>query len=241
MAVRDTSTGQGNTSGSVQPSCNWPTVAAGDTAIISCCVDAGADTLSPPAGFTAFEATAHPAADGQSVRFAYKLNCTGSESGALTWSGATTSNRDYVCQAVTLSGRDTATIAASAVKVQSTAQSSPASIDANGVTASAGDDLVFMAGGDPTDGSVTWAGTAPSGYTEKQDTARAWSWGYLATKENVSAGATGTVTATETLAGKSTGYASILIRVPAAGGGGAAAYIPRAGVISQAVKRAAYI
>lgn len=173
-----------------------------------------------PAGFTMLKQD-QPALDGQKVALGWK-RLTGADSGSYTFGGS--NSAQWACSAYAFSGRDTGNPpVCSASNVNSAGISSGGNVSANGVSALAGDDLAWIVGFDVGAGTLSsHTLNAPGTYTIRQDDANPdWSWTGGASKDNVGAGATGTVTGTATFAGPSSvGYAAYLVRIPAAAGGG---------------------
>lgn len=226
MAYVDSTSATGN---SDTPSVAVPTgVASGDIVILACAIDAQAavfDTGDWPSGFTELGET-DITADGHTVAVGWK-RLTEADSGSYTF-GALGATADWVCQAVALSGRHASNPpVASSFNVQNTPQSSPITVSANGVTAVDGDDLIWISGPDVTSSGAGNGHTAPTDYTEREDAENAWANLSLATRENVSAGATGTVSGTFALSQDTAGWAAILVRVPLAGAAGGVPPITR--------------
>jgi hypothetical protein len=91
-------------------------------------------------------------------------------------------------------------------------------VTANGVTAVVSDDLVWFGGLDITL-SATIGQTAPTGFTNRattKDTTDGLDVFVIASEDNVSAGATGSISGTITYTTGSSGYAAYLIRIPVA-------------------------
>lgn len=69
-----------------------------------------------------------------------------------------------------------------------------------GVTAASGGDVIWLGGVAPDDDvdifSITSSQTAPTNYTSREESNNLWRIGMLATRDNVSSGATGTLTGT---------------------------------------------
>jgi hypothetical protein len=168
-------------------------------------------TLGFPAGFNVFTEV-EVTLDGQTISCGWK-RLTAADSGSYTITSD--SALDWVCQAAAFSGRDgqlPPVISANATS--NSANASPVSVTANGVTAVTGDDLCWIGALDRSidGGTVTFA--PPTDYTERQDTLNGWSAQSIATRDNVSAGATGSITGTATLSTGTAGWASWLVRIP---------------------------
>jgi len=213
MAYRDSTTASGN---SDTPSVSVPAgVASGDIVVLVAAIDASAavfDTGDYPSGFTELH-DVDVTFDGHSVSVSWK-RLTGSDAGSYTF-GALGASGDWICQAYAFSGRDPSNPPTSTSNIQNSSQSSPVTVTATGVTALDQDDLLWISAPDVNLNDVGTGHTAPSGYSEKEDAENAWSNLSGATKENVSAGATGSVSGTFTMSGNNCGWAAFLIRIPA--------------------------
>jgi hypothetical protein len=195
-------------------------VAADDIVLMPVTNDDTSLTSTYPTGFTSL-GSSNITFDGEKAQLAWKRP-TGADTGSYTTTPTTGAGNTWAAGAVALSGRDTTNPpVASTVAINNTGVSNGGSVTANGVTAVAGDDLVFVAVADPDLNGVITGWTAPAGYTAKVAIEPNWEGILVATKENVSAGATGSVSATIALSGThKAGYAAWLVRVPAAAGGG---------------------
>jgi hypothetical protein len=146
------------------------------------------------------------------------------DSGSYTF--GTSSAADWVCQAYAFSGRDTGNPpVASTANVQNTGQSSPVTVNANGVTALSGDDLLWLDAPDATVTAAVTGHTAPASYTKRQDAVQGFSDASGSTQDNVGAGATGTVSGSFTLSSGTAGYVATLVRIPATAAGGAVSHL----------------
>jgi len=179
-----------------------------------------------PSGFTQlyFETVTR---DGQFVWVGWKRASSESGTYTLQLDNAISQENEYLMQAAAFSGRiaSGSPIGASSSAVENTGQSSPVSINATGVTAAAGDDLVWISAPDVVSGGIGNGHSPPSGYTERSDaegyTARTlWCNLSIATLDNASAGATGTVTGTFSLTSGDSAWCAFLIALTAAAGGG---------------------
>lgn len=205
------------TSGSgTNPSATVPASVVADTIIILLAsIDASAavfDTGDYPSGFTELGETdiTH---DGQTAAICWK-RATGADSGSYAF-GDVGSTNDWTVIALAFSDRHTTNPpVASAVNVNNGANSSPLTTSANGVTAIDNDDLAWLAALDKNNGTSVPACAPPASYTERQDGGAAWTYSAAATRDNVSAGATGTVSGTYTYSAATAGYAAWLIRIP---------------------------
>lgn len=101
----------------------------------------------------------------------------------------------------------------------------------NGVTAAAGDDVIVVSAVAPDDDvdifSITSSQTPPASYTSREEENNLWRIGMLATRDNVSAGATGTLTGTCTFTNAGTAtFGGFVLTMAASGGGGGGSSIP---------------
>ena len=161
----------------------------------------GALTVTFPAGFTVVTADNFlmSAPDGVTGKWAWKI-ATGSEPATYdVLIGGSATLYEAEGTAVAFTGVNTTTpIAASAVTTNTTGNSTPILVALTGVTAVANGAVAYYAILDETSGSSTWSFTPPSGYTERVDVNQPWAAATLATLDNTSAGATGTLTSTAT-------------------------------------------
>jgi hypothetical protein len=212
VAYDNSTTGQGV---STTPAVAVPTgVAAGEIVILTLSYDAPGVTITWPAGFTQLVQGNNT---DQSTAAAWK-RLTGADSGTYNLS-VSGSAFDWVCQAFSFTGRDAVSNpVASAASVDNSSQSTPVSIAANGVTAVAGDDLLWVGALDLSASGAANVFTAPSGYTSRQAQESSGGWAALcgATKDAVGAGATGTVTGSCTLTSATAFDCGLLIRIPGA-------------------------
>lgn len=203
---------------------------ANDILILVLSSDANSSTASPPSGFTQLAKDTWTTPDGQ-VAVIWWKRAVGSDS--LTVTGMI-SNASKLLRCFAWSGRHTTNppvISTSALNQSSNA--SPTTLTANGVTALSGDDLFWLGALDVTVASATNTFIQPTGYTSQGssvDTADNFDVIAAATKDNVAAGATGTVSGTLTHSG-SAGWDAYVIRIPSAGGGASAFDIPQLGMM----------
>jgi hypothetical protein len=197
--------------------------ADGDGMVVGIALDNVAGTVNTLAGWTA-----HPGnpktitADGQRMYSFYKV--AASEGASYVWTVDLAGSSGICAAMASFSGRAASPFSVTPTSLSSnTASASPRAMDVTGLTPTAGADLCYIGGLDVV-GSPSVSFTPPSGYTEAVDTQEA---GHnasitLAYKENVAASATGTVSATGTLASGTAGYAAFLYSIDASGGGGGA-------------------
>jgi hypothetical protein len=167
-----------------------------------------------PSGFTELS-TSNMANNSSTVACAWKR--ASGESGNYTVS---TTTGDYKAAAMAAySGRDTVSAPAVVATINNTSSISPRSCDATGVTAVQGDDIVYFLC--QNNGGITFTHSPPTNYTERVEaTPGSWVSLSLSDRENVSVGATGTLTGTLTQAGESTGFGAFVIRIPATAAAG---------------------
>lgn len=193
--------------------------ATDDIAILVVGVDEfQAQTITWPSGFTQLGNTLILAPDGAILAFAWK-RLTGADSGNYTIT-LSSSTGDHLAECALFSGRHTTNPpVASTIATNTTANSSPISVDATGLTAVTGDDLLWIGAADTTAGNGGTSWSPPSTFTEQKDDVNAGPTGFcngsIATKDNVSSGATGTITGTF-IATVTAGWLASLVRIPAA-------------------------
>ena len=232
MAYHDSTTASG---ASETPSVAVPNaggaspLAADDIVILVAALDDVTSTAAAgdwPTGFTEL-GEAQPSGDGHAVVVGWK-RLTAADTGSYTFGsldGGGGTTPDWVCQAFAFRGRHTTDPPVmSTIAVNNANNTSPVSVTANGVTAVGGDDLIMISAPDVRGSGIGNGHATPTDFTEREDAENAWSNLAGFTRENVSAGATGNITATFSHTGGATGsgWAAILIRipsVPAAGGG----------------------
>lgn len=222
MAYLDSTTNGAN---SATPSVTVPVGAAsGVIALGAIGIDSQPDQVDPadlPSGWVELAET-DITFDGQTAWLGYK-RLSAADAGSYTW-GSVGSAADYVCQCMLLSGRHATNppvVSATAV-VNTGGGGTSMTVTANSVTALAGDDLVWVSVPDVNASGAGNGHTAPAGYTKAEDAEFLWANLCMAYKENVGAGATGTVSGSFAYTSNA-GYAAWLVRVPAAAGGSSVA------------------
>jgi hypothetical protein len=198
---------------------SWGSISASNFLLVVVNADFSGDTFTPPSGWTA-GTQVDIGYDGQSTRYWYKENASGSEA-SESWS--CNASADQIWNAAVLTGRATSSaldFATTTTKNES-GVSSPAVIGLTSGTATSGSDVVAFCVLDTGDNGAGWSFTAPALYTETSDTSFGWSSMGSAKKENVSAGALGTLSFTATSIGNATGYTGFVFSVKASGGGAA--------------------
>lgn len=159
--------------------------------------------------------------DGQSARYYDKI-ATGGEGATVAVASLATGDTTVII--ASWSGRNTVAPRTFTPHVATKASdsSSPIAIsDTVTGTAATGDD-VAMFGMLDSHGIAGWTFTSTAGgLTMRVSQDAAWVPAFLMTKDNVSAGALGTITATGTNAGNAAGWGSVVISIAAGAGGGA--------------------
>ena len=218
MAYRDSTV---VTVANADPSVAVPSgVQAGDIVILAYSADQASYDPSSywPSGFTELSHY-NNTLDGHSTGTAYK-RLTGADSGTYTLGGLTGCGSTILI-AVAFSGRHVSNNPVDSTDAtDDTGNSSPVTVTANGVTAVDADDLLWVGGLDKTAGICVTSCAPPSGFTECEDSSYIWASISTAYKENVAAGATGTVAGTFTLSVLTAGWVAWVIRIPSDGGGG---------------------
>jgi hypothetical protein len=192
--------------------------ASGDIAIMSVTTDASTNDLGVakwPSGFAVLDELVSSTTDGMSSAVGWK-RLSGADSGTYDFTSIGTSTQ-WLVHVVLLRGRHASNNPAiSTLAQQQTGQNSPVTITANGVTAVDGDDLLYIDTPDTTDGGTSLGHVVDGTFTERQDTQNGFATMVTATKENVSAGATGSISATFTMSGiTQCGWGAWVVRVPA--------------------------
>ena len=158
-----------------------------------------------PSGFTVLESGTF-GGDGAFYWVGWK-RAGGSESGYVFTLNAGAGLRRWAISATALSGRSTG----GSVITDSTAGAS----GAPSITALAGDDLVYFNFADTNSVDGISAFAPPASFTERADLINSWAFMETATQDNVSAGATGTISGTETGSGYSTYEVLVAVAAPA--------------------------
>jgi len=189
--------------------------------------DVASQVITPPSGWTSAATALDPGSpDGHSYRLYRKV--ASSEPSSWTWTIGNSTDCTIVVGA--WSGRDTAATVTPVETNNTTNNGTPISVAMNGVTAASGDDIAVFFGLDKAANDGIWGSTPPTNYTEREDgDTTSWVYGgYLCTRDNVSSGATGTLTATATRSAGSggAGFSGWVIALPATGGGGPT-FVPR--------------
>jgi hypothetical protein len=201
---------------------------ADDIVILVCTIDNSAaafDTADWPTGFTELAEAGVAAHDGQRAAVGWK-RLTGADTGTYTFGSLGGGTPWFVCQAFAFRGRHTTNPPVVSSNATNTgANASPVTITANGVTAVTGDDLLWISAPDVDALNIGNGHTAPSTYTEAEDGEAGFSNLSGAYKNNVAAGATGTVSGTFALTSGAADWIAWLVRIPAAASGAIAGTI----------------
>lgn len=173
-----------------------------------------------PSGFTQLDDKVL-LTDGETTGIAWK-RLTAADTGNYTLSDMTANGCDFngwTGHAHLFRGRNTTNPPVIGTVGTASGVGTPQSATANGVTAVEGDDLLYAAIGDLVLGSGTSSFTQPTGFTVRENsqspTASVLDRLYGATKDNQSAGATGSITSTLSWTSLNGAWAAWLIRIPA--------------------------
>ena len=218
MAYRSSVTSTSNVSGTLG---GTPTGLAAHDYLCGVYVGDGSGTPTVPTGWTSRLNQDQATPDGQIFRFADKLDATGSDAVGWTTVSSTGNSVINACW----SGRNNTTPRTALVgTTDTTARSSGFAETITGVTAAGGDDIAVFMQTDETASSNAWSFSTITSYTEREDVATAdWMAVGLDTRDNVSAGATGSLSCTISSAAGTTGFGAIVVAIAAAT---AAASIP---------------
>jgi hypothetical protein len=211
MAYRDSTVNSGN---STTPSVAVPTCAIGDIMLLACTLDGlpNYEVGDWPTGFTElgeFQLTF----DTQGIAVGWK-RLTVVDSGTYTF-GVLGGTGDFVCQAFSFSGRhatDPPTI--STVAGNDAGVASPVTVTANGVTAVQGDDLFHLMASDLNATGIGGTFTAPTNFTLGEGLLFGWAGLAGSYRNNVSAGATGSIAGSFTLSSGLSAWAGWTVRIP---------------------------
>lgn len=193
-----------------------PAGVADNDVLLAYCAHDGAptDTITFPAGWTLLDSAGQAAPDGQNAQLFWKLAASEPASYSVTYSR---SGRQIACTVGAWSGRDTTPVFSfHTITQETTGSASPLSISSSTGTASSGDDIAFWIDPDAVT-SGDWSLTQPAGYTNQGENNLA-TYGNLAlaTKNNVGAGAVGSLTATYTNGAITSGWTTVVVAIKAA-------------------------
>jgi hypothetical protein len=221
MAYRDSTTNGGQ---DTLPTVAVPSGAAiNDIAILVLSLDSAATdpTADLPSGFTELVDTSVATPDGQRFQVAWK-RLSAADAGSYAYTDIGISSADWLLQCMLLSGRSTTTAPTLTTATNNSSNASPVSVNATGLTAAQGSDIVFVGMGDPdaTAGAGAMSFAPPGSYTEAEDATAdsgdsvLFCASTLAYRENVNAGSTGTITGTLTLSAGVSGWGAFLVEIP---------------------------
>lgn len=235
MAYHDSTTANGNDSAptvAVPNGGGASPLAADDIVLLILTYDnsgGAVDAGEMPTGFTEL-AEVDNSLDGQTTWIGWK-RLTGADTGNYAFTNGISSDgtaaqvNNWALCAIAFRGRDTTNPPVQSSNASSNASNaSPVTITANGVTAVDGDDLCWLAAADVNASGIANVFTAPSSpaFTSQETAENGFSFAMVASRDNVSAGATGTIAGTLTLTSGATGWVAWTVRIPAAAGGGGA-------------------
>jgi hypothetical protein len=203
-------------------------VASGDVVIWWCTYDSSGVSTVAPTGFTILD-TQSLTFDGDTLCVAYKM-LTGADSGSYT--GGTSNGNHDTCNAVAFSGRHASNVPViSTVNQADSSHATGFTASANGVTAVAGDDLLWLVHLDDNGNNTASITTPPSGFTARTNQMTNFTGSVSASEDNVSAGATGTLSGVIAISGGATAYEAWVVRIPAAPPANVAPIAPPHGLV----------
>ncbi len=208
-----------NTGSSTTATGNRPTgTTDGDWLLAWVVTDFAGTITGVPSGWDLVENADLSGPDGQTARLYEKV----ASSEPASWDWTLNGSVYWVVLVGAWSGRNTAGTLTDVGTLNTSSNATPISVALTGVTAANGDDLAWFAELDKTAQLDVWSFTAsPTNFTERQDTDNNWAMATLHTRDNVSAGATGTLTGTATRSSGSgnAGFSGVVVALPASGGG----------------------
>ncbi len=173
------------------------------------------DTGDYPAGFTEL-GEVDITVDGQSAAVAWK-RLTGADTGTYTFLSSVGTSGPYIAMCASFRGRHTTNPPVIAdAGANNTGASSPVALDAPSTTAVCGDDILWITVPDVDTNNAANGITQPAGFTVRDTFESGFLNVQLATRENVSAGATGTASGSLALTGGTAGHWSVQVRIPSA-------------------------
>jgi len=194
---------------------------AGDR-LLAWIVQDTATTISAPGGegWTKLaDANTTAPADIQTAALFEKKSSSGSETYAFTSTGT----QRAIIQVVALSGRHSTTAATvSTPTVNTGANATPVSVTLTGLTAATGDDLLWFGEIDQSNQGDFWSFGSLSGFSVQQNAANGdWISSATFNQDNVSSGATGslTATATRTSGSGTASWSGLVVAIPAGASG----------------------
>jgi hypothetical protein len=196
-------------------------LAADDIVILICTIDNSAadfQTADWPTGFTELAEASVAVHDGQRVAWGWK-RLTAADTGTYTFGSISGGTPWFCCVAIAFRGRHTTNPpVTSAAATNTGANASPVTVTANEVTAVGGDDLVMISAPDVDALNIGNGHTAPASFTEAEDAEAGFSNLGVFYRENVSAGATGGISATFAMTSGASDWIAGLVRIPAVAG-----------------------
>lgn len=215
MAYSNSASATGN---STTPSVSRTGVNSGDVVYLACTYDSAAATFTWPSGFSEL-AQVDLTLDGHTTGYARKV-AGGAEPATYDITiGGSPGAQDWCLAWVAFSGRDTTTPETAKSSASSNASNaSPVSVNGTAIVAVAGDDGLMISLPDVNASGIGNGHAAPSNYTERIDVELAFSNLAIFTRDNMSAGSTGTVTATFSLTSGASGWWAGNVAVAAAAG-----------------------
>lgn len=197
MAYRSSTVVQ-NTSGTSPHGDKPAGLAVGDYMLAAMNFD-GTTSITPPSGWTSRNTGFQAAPDGQTTAVYDKI-ADSSDVAGTNWTWTFGAASDPIIIVGAWSGRNTNAPRTFLTDTPNTSSNTTA-ISCGGAsgTAVTGDDLIYVCGLDMTVSGATWSFTPPASFTERQDSVNGvFNCLTLATQDNVSSGAKGTITATAT-------------------------------------------
>lgn len=192
---------------------------ADDEVYIICTIDASAadfQTADWPTGFSELDEGGVAVHDGQRAAVGWK-RLTGADTGTYTFGSVSGGTPWFCCVAIAFRGRHTTNPPViSTIATNTAANASPVTITANGVTAVGGDDLLMISAPDVDALNIGNGHTAPASFTEAEDAEAGFSNLGVFYRENVSAGATGNISATFAMTSGAADWIAWLVRIPTA-------------------------
>lgn len=198
----------------------WPTVSAGDRAILFVSSDGDAGTWGETVGdFTLVSGEHMSAPDSQSIAVYEKRVCDGTETGTFDIVPLSSITLRKVAILVTLSGRDQgAPVRFATYTAHTTDEPSPIDMAADSGVVRDGDDLLGFWSVDQLQDIDVWDYSTPSGFVKREEgRANFWTSGMCATKDSVTGSAFGpiTSTATRSVGVDQAGWGSLVVAVSA--------------------------
>lgn len=218
MAFRSANSGSTTSANSINVSAPTGTVQT-DVVVVACSQDTNGGTITLPTSVSHFTGSPSTIGSGDSQRFAagYKVE-TGTPPANYTFT--TTGSQTKSCGVMTFSGIDNATpIDAQSLNTDTTAESSPKTIDFTAITVGENNNDVLAYYAVDWDSTNAETHAQPSGWDERIDIHSGGFAGLGAATTTMSAGSTGTITATGTCSSSSGGAFGLLVALNQAAGG----------------------